>query len=736
MFKFARKIFRALNSSGKAWQLSGAVILAMFAGFLPSNTLILLDILFLALIINVNFGLFILFSVIFSGIGYLFDPIFESIGYSTLTNESLSGLFTSLYNSTLFRWSSFNYTLVTGSLIVSAILSIPMLLILNRLVTVYRQEIGIKLNEWRLTRWMKLFNEEVKTTSLFRWWGVGVFGTLAGVIVIVFIFIFDPLARVTMEKYLSYSLQTKVSVKDFSSSFSDLNVKISGIEVADRDKLTHNLVQVGDIEFDLGFSALLEKKAMVEDLKINSFAFNKKRKVTAKAYDSTYVSKDKGTQNSDKKPKSSVSNMFAIPNVDDILAKEELKSVTEAKKLRIDIKTTKDKWSKISKELKNANEVQEIQSDATALKNIFKGGDITKIASAKNDVDKLKSKIKALKNKYTSLQKDFNADKKRLQKQIYTLKNLPQQDIDRLKKKYTLSSSGGANLIATLINDEVGVYVKKGLKYYEMLSPYLDDSSKKESIEVKPPRGEGRWIRYANLSKVPDFVIKKAKVNVELENDVLDIDVKDISSNQKLYAKPMVLHADAKGKEYKHIVADLIDDRRSDKANTSFDIKATDFKIPTLEMKALSISDILTNVNFEGLLEDTSIKANSAVNVKQAKLQMPSQKLVNDLLSGISKFNINISVDGDIKKPSIGVKTDLDKQLSEGMKSMASKAMKGFEKDLKSGILKKVSGSSEGLSANLGDVGSLLNSKQDALGGINTSFSPSSGGSGLLKKFF
>ena len=116
---------------------------------------------------------------------------------------------------------------------------------------------------------------------------------------------------------------------------------------------------------------------------------------------------------------------------------------------------------------------------------------------------------------------------------------------------------------------------------------------------------------------------------------------------------------------------------------------------------------------------------------------MPSQKLVNDLLSGISKFNVDISVDGDIQKPAIKVKSDLDKQLASGMKSVVSKATKGFEKDLTAGIMKKAGGSSEGLSANLGDTGSLLNSKQDALGGINTSFSPASGGAGgLIKKFF
>ncbi|MCF6310598.1 MAG: TIGR03545 family protein [Sulfurimonas sp.] len=737
MLTFIRKLFKALNSSGKSWQLSGAIVLAMFAGFLPSTSLVLLVILLITLILNVNFGLFLLFTVIFSGIGYLFDPIFESIGYAVLTKEGLNGLFTSMYNCPLFRWSGFNYTLVPGSLVVSTLLAIPMLLILNKVVSLYRKQIGLKLNEWKITRWMNLFNEEAKKSSPFRWWGLGVFGGLTAVIVIILIFIFDPLARVAMEKGLSYTLQTKVSIKDFSSSFSDLHVKISGIEVANKDKLTHNLIQVGDIEFDLGFSALVEKKAMIKQLNVNALAFNEKRKVAAVAYDISYMSKAQESKTDKKGSASTQSSPFSIPSVDDILVKEELKSVTEAQKLKADIQATKDKWTKISSELNSANEVDEIKADATSLQNSLKNADISKIASAKSDIDKLKSKISDLKDKYASLQKDFNADQKRLQKQIYALKNLPQQDIDRLKNKYSLSASGGVNLIGTLISGEIDMYVQNALKYYEILRPYLDDSSKKEVKEVAPPRGEGRWVKYANLSKIPELVVKNSNINVKLKEDILDVHVKDLSSNQKLYGKPMSLHVDAKGKQYNHIVADVLDDRRSNKANTSFDIKVSGFKTASLDMKTLSMNDILTNASLKGKIEGMRIDAKSLIHVEQVKLQMPSQKLVNDLLSGISKFNVDISLSGDVKKPAIAVKSDLDKQLASGMESMVSNATKGFEKDLTAGIMKKVGGSSEGLSANLGDVGSLLNSKQDALGGINTSFSPTSGGAGgLLKKFF
>ncbi len=734
MFNFIRKLFKALNSSGKPWQLTGAIVLAMFAGFLPSSSLIVLDLLFLALILNVNFSLFLLFSVVFGGIGYLFDPLFESIGYSVLTHESLNAFFTTLYNSALFRWSSFNYTLVTGSLIVSAVLAIPMYLVLNRFVRLYRVQLGQRLNEWKLTRWMKLYNEEASSSSIFRWWGVGVFGGLTALIVLFMVFLFDPLARISLEKSLSYTLQSEVSIDDFSSSLSDLKVEISGVQVADKDQLTHNLVQIGSIGFDLAFAALVEKKVMIEDLQVDALAFGVLRQSPAEPYGTKAVEKQEESKAQSDKKESAAATPFTLPNVDDILAKESLKSVEEAQALRKDIKATQAKWEKVSAELKSSKEVDEIKADALALQTSLKGADVQKILSAKQDIDNLKAKIAKLKTKYADLQKEFTADQKALNRRIGSLKNLPAEDIKRLKEKYSLSASGGANLIGTLLNHQVGAYMKKGLYYYEMLKPYLDDGSSHEAKEVTPSRGEGRWIKYANLSNVPEFVIKNADINVIFEEDILKVNMRDFSSNQKLYQKPMVIKADAKGKAYEHIVANIIDDRRDDKAKTSFDMKAKGAKSAGMTVQTLEMKELLTDAVLNGEIVDRRIKAQSHVQVKKASLQMPSQRLVNDLLEGITQFNIDIKINGAVEEPSISVKSDLDRQLSKGLSSMASKAAKTFEKDLTSGVMNKFGNSNEGISADLGDVSSLLNSKQDALNGINLDFKSAS--SNPLKGLF
>lgn len=725
MFDFARKLFKALNSSGKSWQLSGAIVLAMFAGFLPVSSLMALFVLFIALILNVNFGLFLLFSVIFSGIGYLFDPLFDALGYSVLTNENLNGFFTALYNSLIWRWSSFNYTLITGSLIVSALIALPMLFVLNRLISLYRVQLGHRLNTWKITRWMKLYNDEVQSTSFFRWWGLGVFAGITGLILAFLLLFLDPFVRFALEKSLSYAAQSEVTIEKFSSDLGKFEFTIAGIEVADRDKLTHNALEIEKIGFDLGFTAMMEKKLMIENFDIKAMAFDRVRKSPAKAYGEK--SEEEKKREAEESSLREYIPAFSLPSVDDILSKESLKSLEEAQQLKADIAASQAKWKKISEELKSANDVEQIKADAAALEKSLKGADITTIASAKKDIDALKEKISSVKAKFSTLQKEFNTDKEDIQKRIVALKNLPAADIERLKNKYALNAGGASNVVGTLISQEVGGYMRQALKYYEMLKPYLNDAdaAPEELKSPPPPRGEGRWIKYANLSNLPEAVIKKGRINLALANDVLDLQLYDFSSNQKLYGKPMRIEADATGKAYKRITAKVIDDRRETKAKTSFDFKATEYKKERLEMNALLIQDTVSNSNLKGEITDGIIKAKSALNVTKAALSMPSQKIVNELLSPISAFNVAIELSGNAQKPSISVNSDLDKQLAGGLRNMAAKANKELELKLKEAVAKKVSGFTEGLSGDLGDVGSLLGAKQDALGGINTDFTSS-----------
>ena len=141
MLRLTARLLKVLNSGTEPSQISLAFCFALIAGLTPLFSLHNIIILLLALILRINLSAFILGLLAFSGVAYVLDPLFHNLGMAVLTAAIFEGLWTSLYNSTLWRIEKFNNSVVMGSLIFSLLLFIPFFLISNMLIRKYRENI-------------------------------------------------------------------------------------------------------------------------------------------------------------------------------------------------------------------------------------------------------------------------------------------------------------------------------------------------------------------------------------------------------------------------------------------------------------------------------------------------------------------------------------------------------------------------------------------------------------------
>jgi uncharacterized protein (TIGR03546 family) len=141
MLKLIAKLLKVLNSDAAPGQISAAFGFAMIAGFTPFWSLHNLVVLLLVLVLRVNLSAFLLGLAFFSGLAFALDPLFHRIGLIVLTADSVNGLWTALYNGTLWRLDRFNNTIVMGSLLTSLALFVPLLLVSNLLIRKYRSHV-------------------------------------------------------------------------------------------------------------------------------------------------------------------------------------------------------------------------------------------------------------------------------------------------------------------------------------------------------------------------------------------------------------------------------------------------------------------------------------------------------------------------------------------------------------------------------------------------------------------
>jgi uncharacterized protein (TIGR03546 family) len=155
MLRLIAKLLKILNSESDPGQISFAFCFAMILGLTPFYSLHNILVLFLVLILRVNLSAFILGWAFFSGVAYLLDPLFNRLGLWILTAGFLEGLWTSLYNITLFRMEKFYNSIVMGSLFFSIVLFVPLYIASNMGIRRYRDHVLAWIEKTRVMKLLK-----------------------------------------------------------------------------------------------------------------------------------------------------------------------------------------------------------------------------------------------------------------------------------------------------------------------------------------------------------------------------------------------------------------------------------------------------------------------------------------------------------------------------------------------------------------------------------------------------
>jgi uncharacterized protein (TIGR03546 family) len=157
------EFFKLLNSETGTNQIASGIAMGFILGMAPVFSLQTILVFSLSLFFRVQLGAMFLAVFFFKFAAWLLDPIFHRVGTSILLMDSLTGLWTKLYNMPIIPFTRFNNSVVMGAGATSILLA-PLVFMASRLLVLkYREKIVERFKE---TMFFKL----LKTTSLFKWY--------------------------------------------------------------------------------------------------------------------------------------------------------------------------------------------------------------------------------------------------------------------------------------------------------------------------------------------------------------------------------------------------------------------------------------------------------------------------------------------------------------------------------------------------------------------------------------
>ncbi len=538
-----------------------------------------------------------------------------------------------------------------------------------------------------------------------RWPGLLVFLGVLGLLCFLFVFLIDGFVEREIEKSATALNEARVELDKADVSLFPLGIVLNRLQVTDREDPMRNIVEIAEIRFLIDPEKLSRKKVLIREMTVDKVQLNTPRQSSGAI---RAVSEEGASQaDADKKEKTETFELPALelPNVRDILEKEDLASLKLAEDLKKEIKANQAKWEAKLKELPDKKTFESYRERVKKLKGAEKGG-LGGILGGAAEVVSLQKEIRADLNKIQEAKDQLKKDTETLQSRVKDIPKAPLEDIERLKNKYALSPKGLSNISRMFFGEKIGGWAEMAVNTYEKLSPYLGELSggEKKAVEQKPPRGKGVDIHFRKQAPSPGFHVQVAKVSALLEAGQFNGEVHHLSNAQNILGKALTFQFS--GKAIPNVERVNLDGE-IDRINPAQATDRLTLHVGGASIQNLSLvksdrfpvtlkaarADLETQAVIQSGQLDATLSAKLQAVQLAAGLEKDNPPLVQamaDTLADVKAFQLNAAGKGALKNYDLSLSSDLDDVMQKAVGQQVRAQAEKFEKALKSAVTEKV----------------------------------------------
>lgn len=479
------------------------------------------------------------------------------------------------------------------------------------------------------------------------------------------------LLKTAVEQGGSRLIGAKVELADASTQLNPLGFTLSGLQVTDPDQPMRNLVEFDSISGQLKLGRLLMGQVIIEDLQALGLRLDTPRSISGKL--------DRPAEPTVSEPKSESdegSDLLALTqdsiNVDEILAREPLATLEQGKIFKARSQQIQQQVSDDIAALPSADSLQVYEQEVNAITS----GEIQSLDDINQRIEKLKQLKQTLKQDRVAiveLRESVGEARRDLKDQFAELKQAPQKDLAMIQDKYSLEGGNIGNFAQLLFGENIQQWIDKLRPWWDR-SQEIAQSFQGDDEPPAPARGEGRFIHFATLEALPDFLIEKARLTAELPAGQFDVHMFDATHQPALLGRPTRI--EAKGIELAQMqsfTASAVLDRTDPRtAIDSIDWNIQQLQIEQLELvkhDQYPVNLARADSQIEGQLKvvDGTLDGRVHSLFDQADWAGKGDKKSSllELLSAIDSFNIDTKIAGNIRLPKLAMDSDLDKKLSK-----------------------------------------------------------------------
>jgi len=565
-----------------------------------------------------------------------------------------------------------------------------------------------------------------------RWQGLVAFLGVTISICLIWALFVDPVIKRIIEKTGTKIVGARVELEKADLSLFPIGLTLFGLQVTDPDEPMKNAVEIGRIAGTVDSLQLLRRKIIVNEMSVEGVRLGTQR------IRSGAISK-KTEKGGKEKKKDSISglSMVKLPDIQDILGKENLQTLQLVQSIRKDIEGGKELWTKNIAGLPGKEKIDGYRKRIEALKGAKGSKDIGGIIGSAGEVQTLYKDIQADLELLQKSQKGLNGTLANFKDQIAKIEKAPQEDVRRLSEKYGFSAHGLANMSRFFIEPGITAWVDRGLYWKARLEPLVERAGEKKGNAevVKPLRAKGSDVRFKEKEPLPDFLIRVAKVSVSIPAGDFSGAIKNITPDQNVLGQPLLfIFSGEKLPGVRSVRLDGAINRvspGSPRDNINLHLEGYKLQAKSLSKDSslpLSLEKGDVDLEVKALVAKGTVDATVSAKLQGARIsaggadaQSGFGKAVSSALSGVSNVGLQARITGPVDNYQVEISSNLDDILKNAVGSIIKDQVSQFENKLRAAISDKVSGPLQEAKGSLGGFEGLekeIESRISQLAGI------------------
>ncbi|MBN1385322.1 MAG: TIGR03545 family protein [Elusimicrobia bacterium] len=558
------------------------------------------------------------------------------------------------------------------------------------------------------------------------------------------IFCLDGIIKKTIIKTGESVFGARVDIVSVKTKFKDMSVKIHGLQVADKNDVWKNILEIEKIGFAVSPLQLLSKKLIIDEMITEGIRWGtkretsgalppgKKKKLEKKQKEEEEKDKDSATSkimaSLKKKAAAEANNLTAISNIKEVqkqvadfdvkkaVDSDNLASLKEINSMKSELAEKEKKYKAMADQIDVNAKSKEITEALNSVKDlkIKSPADIVtakeKISKLKETQESAKQMLDQIKTAKNSIAADFGGQ----EDFINRINKLKTADYDNIMSKLPIGNFKTGNITKTLIGPACLNRVNSIIRYIKLARKYTPKSKKKKVVKK---RQKGMDVVFEKEKEMPDFLIRKIVISGTTGGNGKDNkksfdfsgNVFDITSNPLLWGRPTI--ARISGKQKRQVIKmDLEFDHTKEIPRDEMSILLTGMTPKALGMgnmgDVLIVDDGEVKIDTEFVMVGDDINSKIDVNITKVKMgtfekENETQKIFRQMMKNIKAIIIGIKLASRKDDFDFKVNSNLDDILKDGMKSLVGEKMTELKAKIRSEIDKQVAEKQKELLGNL-----------------------------------